>query len=566
MVTTRSGKGIDGSQPPARTTGRRPTARVDNPTPTPSPRVPASPDWMPPSQDWMRASPASTAAHPAGPSTAMTARETGDVRQTSSTTPRHRRPLPFPPQLCQVPLHQPLVILLDLLPRRRREKQGLFHGLLKGFTDVRRTSSATPPHRPFGTLPREIFDMIVRCIPNCDSQCRGCLLLGPMHDPRALYPFAKACKVFWYRLREVLFEFDVMMHSDMDEACSSEAPKDAALSALAWGIANQCPATAKYAIEKARKMGKLQRYASIAYYYTNFNLDNQLRLVSGSFYYDWLDPISLAIVRDDPDVVYLLTKDADVSFLRRTPENNTGLRVNSGRLGPWTWHNLRVAAARPRLGFQTSYMMRKTHLHFAILMRRHSIAKILLGRYAEVDQSTLQWNEPTGLQLAAFLGDIEMVRLMLDGDGSSYPHDPWVPRIRSQLSDARAYSEALMPIRDRYTCPPPMIMAALGAGRSTWPGGSGNDIFTLLAAKDRNLVTEPYYGLRSSPCTPLMMAVASFTTNTSTPFNLDGVLSLLRLGALTPDFPTLPTGPVVYNLVRKAYEMQPTKAGKFSSR
>jgi hypothetical protein len=98
-----------------------------------------------------------------------------------------------------------------------------------------------------------------------------------------------------------------------------------------------------------------------------------------------------------------------------------------------------------------------TALHIAIQLGHADIVEVLFTRYSQLDRSSLEWYEPTSLQMAAYIRDIDMAAPILDG---SSPDSPWVARARSQLLDPRAYNTTMKTYFGRIR--PPMIMACLG--------------------------------------------------------------------------------------------------------
>lgn len=179
-----------------------------------------------------------------------------------------------------------------------------------------------------------------------------------------------------------------------------------------------------------------------------------------------------------------------------------------------------------------------TPLQLAIWMGQYEVAKVLLHRFAEVDQTTLKWNEPAGLGLASYLGYVDMARLMLEGEKGAVPESPWVAHIRSQLLDPRAYG-------DEHGGPgwptchtPPMILASVGSTRGSRPPG-GEAIFAILAAHDPKLVTKKYVnqsGPSRCPLSALLWVSGDFVK-----FREPSILALIRAGALEPSLQPSPT-------------------------
>ncbi|KAK1829780.1 hypothetical protein QBC39DRAFT_435410 [Podospora conica] len=378
---------------------------------------------------------------------------------------------------------------------------------------------------PLGRLPLEIFWQVARSFPD-DNEPGS-------KRPSQLYPLATTCKGFWQALRPMLFEFDVdfeMLRVKLPPSIGrywNRGGKDPK-SALVWALKKNHTSMAKFAIETAQSMGKLQEYTSVSYEFhdlvpnictlwhsSSLSADDRL-----DYQYTDMDPLSLAIIKGNTSIVELLLKDAHY----------------------WTLSTEWAAGSLFRK--RDDVLMPMTPLNVAIWMREYGIAKILLQKFSELDLSTLRWNEPTGLGFAAFLGDVKMARLMLDGeDGLGPATSPWVPRIRAQLLDDQAYDQA--PSRlfwdndrrgtyDLSTCPP-MIIAGVGSGRPCWRAG-GEEIFSFLASKGPHLVTKARRGWRGTNAarTPLEAAFVSAASDNSKPFREDGPLALIRLGALKP--------------------------------
>lgn len=91
----------------------------------------------------------------------------------------------------------------------------------------------------------------------------------------------------------------------------------------------------------------------------------------------------------------LLTEDTDASRLNQT--------LDSRNLTTSSWLGRMV-----RLHNHASLTnMEMTALHVAIMLGHADIVGLLLTRYSQLDQSTLEWYEPTGLQMAAHVGDVK---------------------------------------------------------------------------------------------------------------------------------------------------------------
>lgn len=293
------------------------------------------------------------------------------------------------------------------------------------------------------------------------------------------------------------------------------------MSALAWGIANGHTSTAQYAAKVARSMGKLPSYMLDVNFYQGLLPDacrpwrNRWEKLRDAL----LDPLSLAIVMGDTQMVETLTRGADILLLSSV------------------WPDSDI-----KLSHEASTFM--TPLHVAIWMEQYDIAEVLLQRFTECDQSTLKWFEPVGLGFASYLGCVKMARLMLEGEKGAVPESPWAARIRSQLVDPRAYSRRVgIRRRHRYDIDmfaPPMILASLGSGQTFHPPG-GEGIFALLAAQDPHLATKkcnylpygslqrPWYGASQTP-----LEVAVTYSKYLLPSAEPCILALIRAGALEP--------------------------------
>ncbi|KAK1829778.1 hypothetical protein QBC39DRAFT_373498 [Podospora conica] len=353
----------------------------------------------------------------------------------------------------------------------------------------------TPQTRPLGIfakLPVEIFLEIAWALPDhvrCEDDCTCGSRIPPRSPPRprALFALARTCKGFWNCLKPLLFEADVICET----MCMDLEPdrrwyiRDY-ISTLAWSIMHGYTSTAETAIETARSMGVLYKYASSLWEYQGaspyLGYPWEDRWVDPEEVY--VDPLSIAILKGNFRVVELLTIGMSARQL-------SGEWPEARMLSSW---KLRITA---------------TPLNIAIWMGQYDIVKLLLQRFCELDQETLQWNEPLGLQLACFLGDVGMVRLMLDGEQGAEPASPWVSRMRAQLHDPRAYdgppafNDTSSPrynyLYDHYHLDhtPPMVLATAGLVYECWrPDGAL--IFALLAERGpADIVTRPFNHYKS---------------------------------------------------------------------
>lgn len=314
--------------------------------------------------------------------------------------------------------------------------------------------------------------------------------------PQELYPLARACKAFWQCPRPPLYRFDVILPTMMFKLVSD--PSDWVLyarssegSALSWGIQNNKMNTVKLAVETARAVGDLGIYGAITHRRPSpgaargFNC-RCCRSCGRS--------LSSGSPRHAP-VVELLTEDADVSTLNQTlsPHNthtSSWLSYVAHLHGLLTWTNMDITA-----------------LHVAIMLGHADIVEIPLTRYSHLDQSTLEWYEPTSLQMAAYIGDAKMATLILDG---SSPDSPWTVRAQNQLVDPRANDKPTTPHLGKLW--PPMMMAFMSMRCKGWrPEGDG--IFSFLAARGgQHLLTEPFNmsGHESNPPLDFVLLMGSW--------------------------------------------------------
>lgn len=268
-------------------------------------------------------------------------------------------------------------------------------------------------------------------------------------------------------------------------------------------------------------MGKFQGYMSVTEQMSDFMYDS-FKSLGDQCTRRWeleLDPLSLAIAKGNGPIVEMLTEGADTSLLCRE----------------WA-----IPGLAWRHGMDHG-RIRMTPLHLAIWMGEYEAARILLQRFAEVDQTTLEWDEPAGLGLASYLGNVDIVRLMLEGQRGAVPESPWAARIRSQLLDPRAYGKEHgrhYYYCDRLSHSPPMIMVSSGAG-SKWHPPGGEAIFAILAAYDPHLVTKKYSYPGRSNLWPLRMSV--WVSRRSETFSEASILALIRAGALEPSLQPAPT-------------------------
>ncbi|KAK1829777.1 hypothetical protein QBC39DRAFT_435409 [Podospora conica] len=353
--------------------------------------------------------------------------------------------------------------------------------------------SLTSTSSPIAKIPIEILLMIARSITHPDivklkmrtSQWaqkdlkKTFTSLPPR--PCDLYPLARTCKGFWQCLRPLLFEFDVFFWTELfgdGRSVRRWYPVGTrALTALCWGVTNNNIATIEPALQIARSLGQLEMYTGVS---SQLPIPNsRLDLVFGPDHgCTWdvgrFDALFQAVLDDKPELVDILTEHAEASTLNRA------------------WHMDNYVFIEGELRHaENPYMfgdMDMTPLHLAIVLRHKDVAKVLLTRYSQLDPSTLRWYEPTGLHIAAIVGDVDMATLILDGLS---PNSPWVARARSQLQDTRAYQCGI----DRHwrdPLPPPMVMAAKGMWMPTWRDG-GDDIFELLASRGgKHLFTKPF--------------------------------------------------------------------------
>ncbi|KAK0747045.1 hypothetical protein B0T18DRAFT_489443 [Schizothecium vesticola] len=351
----------------------------------------------------------------------------------------------------------------------------------KKCSPVRVDHPPAPPPEPIAKLPIEIFYLIVKLFLSIGD---GPASVASAPRPSQLYPLATTCKGFWGCLRPLLFELDVNFIT------RTSSPR----------MSPPCGGTKIFLAARAQWL--LPDPCSSW-------INRWEKPLQGAL----LDPLSLAIVMGDTQMVEIFAKGADALLLSRVwPDSGIGLS-----------YSIRVAM---------------TPLHLAIWIGQYEVARILLQRFAEIDQSTLKWYEPAGLGFASYLGYVKIARLMLEGKKGAVPESPWVARIRSQLVEPRAHSRRQGIIQQRPVCDwdlsvtPPMILASLGLSHIRHPPG-GEAIFALLAAQDHHLVTKKYnYVPFDSPQTPL--GVALVYSKYLLPFAESYILALVRAGALEP--------------------------------
>lgn len=338
--------------------------------------------------------------------------------------------------------------------------------------------------------------------------------------PQELYPLARSCKGFWHCLRPLLYHFDVILPTTVFKHVSD--PDDWVLyahaskgTALSWGIENNQMNTINLAVETARAAGELGIYGAITH--------RRQSTAAAPFYEEpagavvFVDALFQAVLHGNTAVVELLTEDADASTLNRT--------LNSRNIP--TSSSLSHLARRHHPGSMA--FMKVTALHVAIRNGCAEIVEVLLTRYSQLDQSTLDWYEPTGLQMAAYIGDVDMAALILDG---SSPDCPWAARAQSQLVDPRAY-EITSPGRENPL--PPMITASLGMS-DTVRRKNGDEIFSFLAARGgQHLLTKPYLHrmFRTHSHTPLDFALinAAPTDEPLSSHEQARIIGLIKSGA-----------------------------------
>lgn len=316
--------------------------------------------------------------------------------------------------------------------------------------------------------------------------------------PQELYPLARACKGFWQCLRPLLYRFDVILPTMVFKLVSD--PSDWVLyarssegSALSWGIQNNEMNTIKLAVETARAVGDLGIYGAITHRRPSSGAARGFNEPAGAVVF--ADALFQAVLHGNAAVVELLTEDADVSTLNRT------LSAHNTHTSSWLSY---VAHFH---GLPTWTNMDITALHVAIMLGHAGIVEILLTRCSHLDQSTLEWYEPTSLQMAAYIGDAKMATLILDG---SSPDSPWTVRAQNQLVDPRAYDKPTTPHFGKLW--PPMMMAFMGMRCQGWrPEGDG--IFSFLAARGgQHLLTEPFHmsGHESNPPLDFVLLMGSW--------------------------------------------------------
>lgn len=206
--------------------------------------------------------------------------------------------------------------------------------------------------------------------------------------PQELYPLARACKGLWYCLRPLLYHFDVILPTMVFKLVSD--PNDWVLydrsskgSALLWGIENNEMKTVKFAVDTAPSVtGARARLPQ--------HFSKSLQVLWSLW--------TLSCKRFSMETLpwsMLLTEDADASRLNQT--------LDSRNLTTSSW-----LARMVRLHNHASPTnMEMAALHVAIMLGHADIVGLLLTRYSQLDQSTLEWYEPTGLQMAAYVGDVK---------------------------------------------------------------------------------------------------------------------------------------------------------------
>ncbi|KAK1829776.1 hypothetical protein QBC39DRAFT_412785, partial [Podospora conica] len=365
-----------------------------------------------------------------------------------------------------------------------------------------------------------------------------------------VYRLARACKGFWKCLHPLLYQVDVALPVALSDSlrpiCVSTMDWfiPGHHSALSWGIDHGQMATVKLAIEAARSMGKLEIYASVNCRLKNLpahpDIPNKELHARGCCpawveYFGELTAGALcqAILRGNTAAVELITEGADALMLNRP--------LHVLQSDP-TWVSYMCCI---HLANQTGIQM--TPLDIAIMLGHVDIVEVLLTRFSQLDQTTLEWYEPTAMQTAAFIGDVDMARLILDGT-SLDKHSPWTTRARSQLVDPRAYG--LEAGSHTSKARPPMILAAAGmyrAGRRQ--KGLGDEIFWFLAARGgQHLLAQPFNWVGKQSQTPLEHALAhnfdgrfmyppEHFENNQPPRKASRIVALIRAGALNTRSP-----------------------------
>jgi ankyrin repeat protein len=382
-------------------------------------------------------------------------------------------------------------------------------------------SNVATTSTPIAKLPVELLYLVARSLASFMSPP---LPQRPGLRPHILYPLARTCKGFWACLRPLLYQLDVEFERDRRYAASTfwwPLQPGPPFSALVWGLTHNQPGTAYLAISAARSMGELHSYAEAAFTcelqvawppHRDVSLAPTLSM--------HLDAVFLAALQGNTDVVKELTEGASARFLNRFL-SSTDARLPLSVAFRW---------------YDPDHEL--TALHLATLGQHYDVVRVLLKRYAELDQSALQWYEPTGLHWAAFAGDVGMARLFLEGDSTD---SPWVPRVQSQLKDPRAYCGefdwTMQPRHADSPPPPPFIFAAKGItvqlvephARPQWCADE-DAMFAFLASHDPGLPTRAC-PISITKQSPLCFALERFCFPTS-PLERKRLLALLKTGAL----------------------------------
>ena len=357
---------------------------------------------------------------------------------------------------------------------------------------------------------------------------------SPLEIPRPsdLHGLTISCKGLYALLRPLLFDLDFGLEIGLTEYMhqrgwisaqsklnthNSDHP-----SALVSAIARNDTAAAKCAIAAAQKQSVLQTYTRVAYplwipqpYPTPRGSEYQPSILAT------LDPLSLAVVMGNADVVSLLTEGADFHLLHWEPPR----QINKEHC---CWHR-----SSPIWDGAFNVL---TPLHMAIYLQKYSVAAVLLTRWCELEgPAELDWHHLDHLCFAALLGDVSMVRLMLDGvEGTPPRSNPWVEKMRSLLqnphSDLIAYPTVGMS---------PLASAAQGLGGPEW---RGHEIIEFLASRAPHLVKVPE--LEMYPALPIQYALQMDRVPCGhlwapghwidRPFHLreEGILAFVRIGGL----------------------------------
>lgn len=288
--------------------------------------------------------------------------------------------------------------------------------------------------------------------------------------------------------------------------------------------------TVKFAVETAGAVGDMGIYSAMS---------QRRQSTAAALFYEepagsvvFVDALSQAVLHGNTAVVKLITEDADASRLNQTL-NSRNLDTSSW-LGDTIYHQMGELSACITI----------TALHVAIMLGHADIVEVILKRYSQLDQSTLDWYEPTGLQMAAYIGDVDIAALILDG---SSPDSPWVARAQSQLVDPRAYKTTSS---DRENPLPPMITASLGM-RDTVRRKNGDEIFSFLAARGgQHLLTKPYLHrmIRARSHTPLDFALinAAPTDEPLSSHEEARIIGLIKSGAFATGDTMAPSATIPY--------------------